>query len=159
VSGQDHHESARIWLEDAFVGEHSIAETAEQAIAAAQVYATLAVADAIAAVAPTPPTSAPRSSTCCGPQMPEAARELFVYAYEDWPDLYVYRCRACGSTGPRDSECGGHYPPPEMNQDTLSVPRVVVKVPQDDEVPVSAERLEELEQTERECVELRGRVA
>lgn len=71
-------------------------------------------------------------------------RELSIYAYEDWPDLYVFRCSSCGSTGPEGSECGGHDAPPVMNQDSLSVKRVRVKVCQDDEQPIRNERLDDL---------------
>lgn len=41
-------------------------------------------------------------------EAPEGTRLLTIYAYEDWPNLTVYRCPCCGSTGPADSECGPH---------------------------------------------------
>lgn len=68
-----------------------------------------------------------------------------ICIYEKWPDITVYRCGSCGSTGPAGSECKGHDLGPYGDPDG-GVPRMPCRLCQDDEVPIRAERLEELEE-------------
>ena len=38
-------------------------------------------------------------------ELPDDAREMSIYGYYKWPNLWVFVCPNCGSTGPRGSEC------------------------------------------------------
>lgn len=72
------------------------------------------------------------------------AHPIAVYAYTHRLDLYVFRCPACGSTGPKGSWCKGHSAPLATNADWLDVRREPVLVPHaldDEDSPPTVTRL------------------